>query len=108
MVTPPVTGPAPDGWPFAQPVNEAAVTVWPILRREKPILFVCHDADGWQFLTGETFSMSEAAVVALRTVFKIDESVGELADLPEGWQAMRTAPGQPWARHRLADNSSAG
>ena len=92
-------------WPFDQPPNCAVITVWPILNGEVPILRVSHDADdhGWQFLTGETVSESDAAVVALREMVAHDATILEVADLPPGWLAWRTAIGEPWIRERQSE-----
>jgi hypothetical protein len=33
-------------------------------------------------------------------LLKMDPTLAEVTDLPVGWQASRTAPGNPWARER--------
>jgi hypothetical protein len=87
-------------WPFDDPENVAAMTVRQVTHGGQPILLVAHDADDgmWQFLTGGPVEMADAMIVSLREVFTIDPSIGELADLPLGWTAERSAPGQPWRR----------
>lgn len=87
-------------WPFEDPENVVSLTVRPILEGHQPILLVCHDADDgtWQFLTGGEFHMEDAMMVALRSMYRHDLSIGEVADLPLGWTATRTAVGQPWRR----------
>ncbi len=89
-----------DDWPFDEPENVAAFTVRRITQGERPILLVVHDADEgmWQFLTGEPIDMADALLVSLRSVYRLDPSIGDLADLPPGWQARRSAPGDPWRR----------
>jgi len=71
-----------------------------VMDGRQPILLVSHDADDgmWQFLTGGEVQMADAMVVALEEVHSLDPSVGELADLPLGWQAWRSAVGNPWQR----------
>ena len=66
----------------------------------EPILLVTHDADDgmWQFLTGGPVQMADAMLVSLRELYRLDPSIGELADLPLGWTAERSAPEQPWTR----------
>jgi hypothetical protein len=68
--------------------------------RSAPILFVTHDADdvGWQFLCGTTDDPADAWVVGLGRMYRLDATVGELADLPEGWRASRSAAALPWQR----------
>ena len=71
-----------------------------ILRGESPILLVTHDRDddGWQFLDGEHVFEEDGVIVSLAVVVSLDPSLSELADLPVGWYAWRTAPGTPWQR----------
>jgi hypothetical protein len=87
-------------WPFADPQNLAVFSVRQVFDGSRPIRLVCHDGDdgSWQFLTGEAVTMSDALIVSLASVFQFDPTIGELADLPEGWQAWREAIGQPWQR----------
>lgn len=87
-------------WPFDDPENVVSMTVRQITHGGQPILYVAHDADDgmWQFLTGGPVQMADAMIVALREVYDIDPSISELADLPLGWTAERSAPGQPWRR----------
>jgi hypothetical protein len=89
-----------DDWPFDDPENVATMTVRQITHGGQPILLVSHDADDgmWQFLTGGPIQMADAMIVSLREVYQIDPSIGELADLPLGWMAQRSAVGQPWRR----------
>ncbi len=89
-------------WPFSDPKNVAVYTVWRILNRVDPILRVCHDEDdgSWQFHTGQPVEMKDAALVALEVIADLDPSIVELADLPEGWCAVRTDPQSPRQRSR--------
>ena len=86
-------------WPFRDPPNTASITTRQVLEGA-PILRVTHDADdgGYQFLCGTTVDPADARIVGLGRMFGRDPSLGELADLPEGWQAWRAAPGRPWKR----------
>ena len=89
-----------DAWPFADARNTASVTTTHVLHRGEPILLVAHDAEdgSWQFLYGGAMSVSDALLVCISTVFRHDPTIAEVADLPLGWQATRTAVGQPWTR----------
>ena len=89
-----------DKWPFADPKNVAVITLKSIVKGGKPILHVAHDADDgmWQFLDGTTVSEENASVVSLEEITRIDPTVMELADLPLGWYAYRSAPSDPWRR----------
>ena len=96
-----------DDWPFHDPENVITMTVRQVMQGGQPILLVVHDADDgmWQFLTGEPLEMVDAMIVSLCGVFRIDPSVGELADMPLGWTAERSAVGQPWQRNPPIDAS---
>jgi hypothetical protein len=90
----------PADWPFADPENLAVFTLKRIVRGESPILRVTHDEDdgGWQFLDGGDVAVEETSLVSLRQMTRIDPGILELADLPLGWIAERSGPGQPWQR----------
>ncbi len=87
-------------WPFDQPPNCATLTVRQVLDGLEPILLVSHDSDdhGWQFIGSTDASMEDARVVSLSEIVDLDPSVLEVADLPPGWQAVRSALGKQWAR----------
>lgn len=89
-----------EAWPFDDPPNLAVITTREVLEQGAAILFVSHDEDdgGWQFLTGGPALEEDARVVALRRIVALDPSVGELADLPLGWQATRRAALEAWRR----------
>jgi hypothetical protein len=86
-------------WPFEDTPKTASITTRQVLEGA-PVLHVTHDADdgSWQFLCGITDDPADARVVGLGRMYQRDPSVGELADLPEGWEAWRSAPEHPWKR----------
>jgi Protein of unknown function (DUF1444) len=89
----------PDGdWPFDEPRNEAVITVRQIAFESAPILHVCRDFDGWQFLTLADAHTADAAVLALEEVVAKDSTLRQLADLPRGWHAWRESTQHPWSR----------
>lgn len=88
-------------WPFSDQRNVAVFTSKRIVHEGDWVYYVTHDADdgAWQFhphsgLTPE----SEAAVVSLETMVKLDSSLTQLADLPLGWHAWRKSPEANWER----------
>ena len=89
-------------WPFADLKNVAVITLKSIVKSGKPILHVAHDADDgtWQFLDASTVSEANASVVSLEEITRIDPTVMELADLPVGWYADRSALGESWRREK--------
>lgn len=92
-------------WPFDQDRRCAVITLRSIVFDGQPILLVFHDDDdhGWQFLNGQTFEMSDVAVVALEEIVTRDPSVLEIADTPPGWKAWRDCRSSPWQRARRDD-----
>jgi hypothetical protein len=89
-----------DEWPFDQPPNCAAFSLWQIVRGGVPILHVTHDNEdhGWQFLGWEDAEVGDVAIVSLSEILELDPSVRAVADLPPGWHAWRRAAGEPWVR----------
>jgi hypothetical protein len=89
-----------EDWPFDDSPNVAVITMRQVTEDKAPILLVSHDEDdgGWQFLPGGSVLEENARVVALRRIWLLDPSVGQLADLPSGWQASRHSPIEPWRR----------
>ena len=75
-------------WPFEDTPNTASITTRQVLDGA-PILLVTHDADdgSWQFLCGTTNDTADGRVVGLGEMYGRDTTLGELADLPEGWRA---------------------
>jgi hypothetical protein len=89
-----------DRWPFGDPPNTASITTRQVLEDGAPILRVSHDADdgSWQFLCGTTDDPADGRVVGLGRMYARDVTLGEIADLPEGWHAWRAGVGLPWQR----------
>jgi hypothetical protein len=87
-------------WAFESPPNEAVFTVRPVIDGRKPILLVSRDSEeddgAWSFLTGEPIDMSEALLVALRTVVEHDPTVAQVAALQPGWSAQRASAEAEW------------
>ena len=89
-------------WKFADPPNVAVFADRGIFRRDDWIASVSHDdEDGsWQFHNSEPGAVEEGDImlVGLQEVVQRDESIMELADLPEGWHAWRSSKSSPWQR----------
>ena len=84
-------------WKFDQPENAAAFTTKEILSGSN-ILYVFHDIDdhGWQFFGSEAASGKNAAVVSMRSIVNLDNSVEEVAYIEPGWKASRRFRGDTW------------
>ena len=89
-------------WKFSDPPNVAVFADRGIFRRDDWIAYVSHDdEDGsWQFHNSEPGPVEEGdlMLVGLQEVVQRDESIMELADLPEGWHAWRSSKSSPWQR----------
>ena len=87
-------------WRFADPEGTEVITLKRVLRGARAVLLVTHDEDDatWQFLDGEHVFEEDGILVCLGEMVQFDPSLSELADLPVGWYAWRTAAGQPWQR----------
>jgi hypothetical protein len=94
----------PASWRFQEGRNRAVFTTKPVIHDGLPILLVSHDTEGdWQFLCGTTDKVDDAAVVSLGEILKRDQTLADLADLPEGWQASREEGGGVWKRKKEAN-----
>ena len=91
-------------WRFEDPENVAVFTTDDIIEGRKPILYVSHDADdgSWQFHSGEIANVARAKTVALREIVRLDPTITELADLPEGWIAERAHANSEWRRYTIS------
>ncbi len=87
-------------WSFPDPGNVAVFTTSDIVSGKAPILRVTHDKEdgAWQFHSGTDAKVSDAKMIALEEIVRIDPSLCQLADLPLGEIAVRDDPTKPWRR----------
>jgi hypothetical protein len=87
---------------FEQPENTACFSCRHVIKEGAPILYVTHDADdgGWQFLCGGDHIEDDARIVGMGEIVKIDPSVNELHEMPEGVSATREKRGGTWTMFR--------
>lgn len=85
---------------FADAANTAVITTRQVIEQGLPIRRVSHDLDdgAWQFLCGTTNAESDARIVGLGEIVRLDPSVREVADLPLGWVAWRSSRSDAWQR----------
>lgn len=85
-------------FPFYDAPNTAAIICCHVINDGKPILFVSHDEDDgmWQFLCEKTHETDDAKLVSLKYVFDLDNTVGDLADMPCGCYATRGTQKDSW------------
>lgn len=83
--------------------EQAAFVCSHVFDMTRPILLVAHEGGDWQFLCGDVHRPGEKPrVVGLEHLTERDEQLSEVLDLPEGWEAERTGPAQPWVRRPIA------
>ena len=90
-------------WPFNLPKKKIVLTSRKVLEDGEAIYYVSHDAGGetWQFHPREDTGEHDVRLASLKSVFLLDDSIGQLGDLPEGWHAWREAPDAEWQREEI-------
>jgi len=85
-------------WPFDQAPNVAAITSTHITKDGLPILLVTHydDDHSWGFQSGKPVTTDDAQVVGMGTIYNMDPTLAEIADLEPGWSAERETVGGEW------------
>lgn len=83
---------------FKDAPDTACIICQHVLAGENPITFISHDKeDGmWQFLCSEDHILEDVRLISLAEAFQIDESIGQVADLPRGFVMERTEPKGRW------------
>lgn len=85
---------------FNEADNTAVFTTTFVIRSKKDITYVTHEKEdrAWQFFSNDNFDNFEdvAMVVGLGEILKIDGTLLDLADLPEGFSAKRNFKGDKW------------
>lgn len=76
---------------FKDAPNTACIVCHHVLAGKNPITFNSHDEeDGmWQFLCSEDHTGEEARLISLAEAFKLDASIGQVADMPYGYAVER-------------------
>ena len=85
---------------FKESDNTAVFTTKFVIIDKKDITTVTHEKEdgAWQFFSSDHFDHFEdvAKVVGLGEIIKIDSSILELADMPEGYIGHRKYKGDKW------------
>ena len=89
-------------FPFDEKPNVAVMTCTHVMKENKPILYVSHDAeDGmWQFLCGGTHQTKHTMIVGLCEIYERDNSLAALVELPLGCSAERKFIGDNWTARK--------
>jgi len=89
---------------FRESDNTAVFTTAFVIIDKKDITMVTHEKEdgAWQFFSDDKFDNFEdvAKVVGLGEIIKMDSTILELADLPEGFTAKRKFKGDKWIRQQ--------
>lgn len=90
---------------FKESDNTAVFTTSFVMNDNKEITMVTHDSEdgAWQFFSNDEFDNYEevAKIVGLGEIVKIDNTLLEIADLPEGFSAHRKFKGDEWVIQEL-------
>ena len=90
---------------FSDQHNVAVITTKKILDKLAWIGYVTHDKDdgGWQFLENKDSKpdVEDAALASMNNIINIDNSIGQLSDLPIGWHACREAKDSPCIKEEI-------
>jgi len=83
-----------------EPKNLGVIVCGCVFKNEKPILYVYHDENDWQFLCGDEHESTDGAqVVGVGHLTERDPSLNQLVGLPSGWEAERQTTKNNWARN---------
>ena len=88
-------------WKFPDDPHTAVFLSETVSSGAEPVTYVSHDIEdsAWQFL-GDSMDAGGGPVIScFHHPIDKDPSLTELADLPEGWYAVREKPGAPWERY---------
>ncbi len=86
-------------FPFKDSEDVAVFACCHIIDEGADICYVSHDEDdgAWQFLCDrDNHEDFEGRVISLKEAFEIDNSIGELADLKLGCEAVRDGKTLSW------------
>lgn len=85
-------------FPFADAPNTACIVCRHILDKEKAITYISHDADDgmWQFLCNEEHTEEDTRIVSLYSAYMLDQSVGQVSDMPCGCYIQRNRKDDNW------------
>lgn len=83
---------------FKNAPNTAWIVCQHVMDGKNPITLISHDKeDGmWQFLCSEDHTLEDVRLISLAEAFQIDESIGQVADLPRGFVMERTEAKGRW------------
>lgn len=83
--------------------HERAYVCIHVFERTRPVLLVSRTEGDWCLLCGDPHPDDAAAyrVVGIGHILDGDPTLEATLDLPENWEAERSAIGQPWSRRPI-------
>jgi hypothetical protein len=72
-----------------------------VFENARPVLLGVHWEGDWQFMCGAVDHGADGRYVGVGHLIDRDPSLNECADLPDGFEAERSAVGQPWRHSRI-------
>lgn len=89
-------------WKFPDPPDTRVFLSQAVDSKTEPITYVSHDIEdgAWQFLGDSMAGGHEPVISCFHHPIDDDPTLNELADLPLGWWAERSKPGEPWIRRQ--------
>lgn len=92
---------AAEDWAFPDGPETSVITTKRIIMDGLPVTYVVHEpTGGWQFLDGQEVTVETGAMVHLDHIVDAHPRVGEVGDLPMGWEAEYEAPDGAWVRRQ--------
>ena len=87
-------------WKFPDSPHTRVYLSETVHKKEEAVTYVSHDtSDGtWQFLGDKMVDGGGPVISCFHHPIDDDRSLEELHDLPLGWYATRSKPGEPWQR----------
>jgi hypothetical protein len=95
-------------WKFPDPPHTRVFLSETVHKGTEPTTYVSHDSEdgSWQFLGDSMADGGGPVISCFHHPIDNDVSLRELADLPLGWWAERSKPGEPWIRHKHEDGEA--
>lgn len=90
---------------FKDSATKACFVCDHVLSKQRPILYVAHDAEGdWQFLCGQDdHTEKNAKIISLKNVTELDQTVNDLYEMPLKVGAERKTIKDKWKPFKLED-----
>jgi hypothetical protein len=75
-----------------------------VFDKQRDILYVCHESEGWQFLCGEyDHDGPQGTVVGIGHLTVRDPSLHDVSDLETNWEAERSSMNEGWIRGAIKE-----